>query len=211
MRSIVLSCVASALATSAAAASINIDFGVANPPPAPTYGAAASTPGFWNIFNGAPTPLLDLSASPTGASLSMVGTGFLGGFNDPLTLGNDDLLLDDFIAIPVTDIYTVTGLPAGTYDVYVYTWTFGPLSTGITVNSQPMQVIGGTWPGFHALGASYSLDTVTLAANQPLIIRADSIGGALGAVSGIQIVEVPAPGAGAAMLALAAVTARRRR
>jgi len=189
--------------------SFNIDFGNANPAPAATYGAASGSAGFWNPYAGGPMGLANLSGSPTAVTISGGPTGFLAGFNDPLTLGDDDALLDDYIGIPFIDTWTVSGLAAGTYDVYGYTWTFGPLSTGIDVNGQGVQVIGGVWPGSFTPG-TYSYHTVTLAANQPLVIDVYSINGALGTIAGLQIVAVPAPSAGALLAIGAGLLGRRR-
>lgn len=189
--------------------SFNIDFGNANPSPAPTYGAASGSVGFWNVYSGGAMGLADLSGSPTGVSISGGTTGFLGAANDPATLGDDDALLDDYIGIPFIDTWTVTGLAAGTYDVYGYTWTFAALPSGFDMNGLGMQAVGGAWPGSFQPGL-YSLHTVTLTANQPLVVDLYSINGALGVISGLQIVLVPQPGAGV-LLALGCGGAFRRR
>lgn len=210
MRNIILSSVAVTLCASGVLGqAINIDFGNASPTPGNAYGAAAGQAGAWNTYLG-PTlsGLLNTSAAVTGASISGGSSGFLAGVNDPLTLGGDDDLLDDYIGIPYIETYTVNGLAAGTYNIYGYTWTFGPLSTGIDVNGQGMQTIGGVWPGSFSPG-TYSLHTVTLGASQPLVIDVYSINGALGAIAGVQIVPVPTPGA-AAVLGLGGLAALRR-
>jgi hypothetical protein len=202
----------SALCLSAAAAcgqSFNIDFGTANPPPAPVYGAASGSAGFWNIYPGGVMPLSNLSGGPTGVTISGGATGFLGSANDPLTLGDDDALLDDFIGIPVIDTWIVTGLAPGNYDVYGYTWTFNALPSGFDVNAQGMQVAGGAWPGSFQPGL-YSHHTVTIAPNQPMLVSLYSINGAIGVISGLQIVAAPAPGA-TALLACGGLACGRRR
>jgi hypothetical protein len=200
------------IAAGAQAQSMNIDFGTATPIPSSSYGAAAGSVGVWNVYGGgAASGLLDLSGNPTGVSISGTG-GFASDFMDPLTTGDDDALLDDFLAIPFFETYTVSGIAAGTYDVYVTTWTFGPLSSGIEVNGLGMQVIGGVWTGGFTQGVTHSLHTVTLASTQNLVIDVSSIDGALGTISGVQIVLVPGPGAGAllACAALAGIRTRRR-
>lgn len=202
---------AGALGASAAAQSMNIDVGNASPVPSSVYGGPAGSAGAWNQYTGGVSAgLLDLAGNSTGVSVSGTG-GFLSGFNDPLTLGDDDALLDDFLSIPFIETYTVSGLAAGAYDIYVTTWTFGPLSTGVDVNNLGMQVIGGVWTGGFVPGATHSLHSVTLGSAQDLVIDIFSINGALGAISGIQIVQIPAPGAtiGLALGGLA-LTRRRR-
>ncbi|HZW06341.1 MAG TPA: hypothetical protein VFF65_04390 [Phycisphaerales bacterium] len=204
--------VVAAAVTSAGAQSINIDFGTANATPAAGYSAAAGLggTGFWNAYAGGPMALADLSGSPTGAAISGGATGFLGSSNDPATLGDDDLMVDDFIGIPFIDTWTVTGLAAGTYDVYGYTWTFTALPSGFDVNGQGVQAVGGAWPGSFQPGL-YSLHTVTLAASQPLVVNLYSINGAIGVISGLQIVQVPAPSAAALVACSALASCRRRR
>ncbi len=197
----------------ASAQNFNIDFGGTNPAPASSFGAASQI-GFWNSYSGGlQSGFVDIGGNNTGVSIQQVGPGFVGAFPDPTTFGNDELLLDDQITSPVTDIYTVTGLTAGTYNIYSYTWTFGALSTGFTVNSQPQQIVGGTWTGSYIQGQTYAFNTVTLATNQPLIIQVDSIGGALGAMTGLQIVtSVPSPVcAGPAVVMLFGFICARRR
>lgn len=199
------------IAAGAQAQSMNIDFGTATPIPSSSYGGAAGSPGVWNVYGGgAASGLLDLSGNATGVSVSGSG-GFASDFMDPLTTGDDDALLDDFLAIPFFETYTLSGVAAGTYDVYVTTWTFGPLSSGIDVNGLGMQVIGGVWTGGFVPGATHSLHTVTLASAQNLVIDVSSIDGALGTISGVQLVLVPAPGAAAALGLGVATLARRRR
>lgn len=198
------------LSACASAQSMNIDVGAANPVPSSAYGGPAGSVGVWNQYTGGVSAgLLDLAGNATGVSISGTG-GFLSGFNDPLTLGDDEALLDDYLAIPFIETYTVGGLSAGAYDIYVTTWTFGPLSTGVDVNAQGMQVIGGVWTGGFVPGATHSLHSVTLASAQDLVIDIFSINGALGAISGIQIVQIPAP-AGAGAFALGALALARRR
>lgn len=196
--------------SSALAQSFNIDFGNGNPAPSSAYGAASGSVGFWNTYAGGPMALSNVSATLTPVTIAGGPTGFLNSFNDPLTLGDDDSLLDDYIGIPFIDTWVVNGLAAGTYDVYGYTWTFGPLSTGIDVNLQGQQVIGGVWPGSFT-PTMYSHHTVTLVANQPLVIDVYSINGALGAIAGLQIVPTPTPGTGALLAVGAGVFGVRRR
>ncbi|MFT3686664.1 MAG: hypothetical protein QM783_17385 [Phycisphaerales bacterium] len=199
-------------AAAASAQSFDIDFGTGNATPTTGYGAAAglSGAGFWNTYPGGTMPLADLAGNPTGVSITGGVTSFPGFANDPATVGNDDALLDDFLGIPVIDTWTVTGLAAGTYDVYGYTWTFAALPSGFDVNGAGMQVAGGAWPGFYAPGL-YSLHSnVTIAPNQPLVVTLYSINGAIGVISGLQIVQTPAPGA-AVLLACGGLFVGRRR
>ncbi|MBL9141790.1 MAG: hypothetical protein JNK53_07985, partial [Phycisphaerae bacterium] len=131
------------LAPAAWSQSFNIDVGNATPTPGATYGAAAGSAGVWNTYvGGVQAGLLGLNGSATGVGMSGTG-GFLGGYNDPGTFGDDEALMDDSLLIPFAETYTVSGLAAGLYDVYVYTWTFTVLSTDVQVNGQGFQAIGG--------------------------------------------------------------------
>jgi len=196
----------------AGAQAFNIDFGIANPFPGNAYGAAAGSggAGFWNAYPGGSIPLLTTAAIFTGVTINGGATGFLGNANDPATLGDDDALLDDYIGIPYIDSWTVTGLAAGPYDVYGYTWTFTALPSGFNVNGAGVQTVGGAWPGSYQPGL-YSHHTVTIAPSQPMVVTLYSINGAIGVIRGLQIVPVPAPGGAAALVVCGATVARRRR
>ncbi|MBX3357844.1 MAG: hypothetical protein KF745_05390 [Phycisphaeraceae bacterium] len=199
------------LASSALAQSFNIDVGAATPTPSNAYGAAAAQPGVWNAYAGGTlSNLLDTGGSVTAAAITATG-GFASGFNDPLTLGDDEALFDDFLAIPFFETYTVSGLAPGNYDVFVYTWTFGPLSSGFDVNAQGMQVVGGVWANAFTQGVTHSFNSVSLSSGQNITIDVHSINGALGAITGIQIVPIPTPAAPALLLPAAATALLRRR
>ncbi|MGH7131406.1 MAG: hypothetical protein ACREJO_05625 [Phycisphaerales bacterium] len=166
--------------------------------------------GFWDVYAGVLLPgLFNTAGAPTGVSLNSTGAGFLAANNDPGTFGDDEALLDDAMGYPFADTYTFTGLAAGTYQVYCYTWTFSVLTADVSVNASPSQQIGGVWSGSFTPGM-YSLHTVTIGASQPLIIQAGNVDGAIGAITGVQIVPVPTPGA-AGLLAMVGIIAGRRR
>ncbi|GIV01291.1 MAG: hypothetical protein KatS3mg015_0121 [Fimbriimonadales bacterium] len=107
--------------------------------PRPSFGGAATQPGYWNMtpFTG-PWQLRDLQGRPTGVWFDATNSGSSGGGwrNPRLDLGevNDDfwLLMGDAARIgspfaphqimppPPLTIYTFDGLEPGTYDVYTY-------------------------------------------------------------------------------------------
>jgi len=195
-----------------AAQSFNIDIGNATPTPSSSFGAASGQTGVWNTYLGGTLGgLLDTGGNATGVSMSGTSGGFLGSFSDPTTLGDDDALMDDGMLIPVFETYTVSGLAAGNYSIYYYVWTVSPLPTGLDINGQGMQSIGGAWPGGYVAGTTHSVTSVQLAAGQDLVIDVHSINGALGSFTGLQIVPVPAPGAGVAALVALALGGRVRR
>lgn len=216
MRDVILSSVVigavGLCASSGLAQSFNIDFGNATPAPSVSYGAASGQNGFWDVYAGGFVGgLFNTSGGLTGVSINALGPNFLGANPDPLTLGDDEALLDDGMGYPFADTYTISGLAAGTYQVYCYTWTFSVLTADVSVNSSPSQQIGGVWAGSFTSGM-YSLHTVTIGASQPLVIQAGNVNGAIAAITGVQIVAVPSPGA-AGLLAIAGVgvMGRRRR
>ncbi|MFO0783503.1 MAG: hypothetical protein U0636_07450 [Phycisphaerales bacterium] len=201
-----------ALCASAAAQSFNIDIGNATPAPSSAYGAAANQAGVWNVYTGGTlNNLQDLGGNSTSVSLTGTG-GILGGFNDPGTFGDDEALMDDGMVVPFMETYTLSGLAAGSYSVYLYSWTVSNLPTGYNVNNTGFQTVGGAWPGGHVAGVTYLAYNVNIAQGQDIIITVHSVDGALGAFGGLQVVQVPAPGAAAALLGgFLARGGRRRR
>lgn len=195
-----------------AAQSFNIDIGTATPTPSSSFGAASGQVGVWNTYAGGTLGgLLDTGGNATSVSMSGTTGGFLGSFSDPTTFGDDDALMDDGMLIPVFETYTVSGLAAGSYSIFYYVWTVSPLPTGVDINGQGMQTIGGTWPGGYVSGITHSSTSVQLVSGQDLVIDVHSINGALGSFTGLQIVPVPAPGAGVVGVAALAALGRGRR
>jgi hypothetical protein len=195
------------------AQSFNVDIG-ANPLTTPSsgYGAAAASPGHWNAFNaasGAPQQLADLSGSPTGVQLTIVGGqgNFL--FNNTLTTGDDAALMDDTgdlnLAGGGLDVanYTFSGMSNGRYDVYTYAWapdapyftTFTDVGGGI-----PCAQLcgGGQWTGAHVAGVTYIKETVVVTNNQLSLTVNTDLG--WGSCNGIQVVANNS-GAGARLAA----------
>jgi len=202
------------LAGTCAAQSFNIDIGNATPTPSSSFGAAAGQAGVWNTYvGGTLNGLFDTGGNATAVSMSGTSGGFLGSFSDPTTFGDDDALMDDGMLIPFFETYTVSGLAAGSYSIYYYVWTVSPLPTGLDINGQGMQTIGGSWPGGYVAGTTHAVTSVQLTSGQDLVIDVHSINGALGSFTGLQIVPVPAPGAGAlgAAALLGLGRGRRRR
>lgn len=206
-----LSCVAAGVVASCASAqSMNIDFGTGNATPANTYGAAASV-GFWNNFGMNAIGLQDLAGGFTAASMTGTPGGLLLNNNDPATFNDDESLMDDVIAAPVLETYIISGLAAGSYDVYLYGWTFAALPTQFNVNSIGAQQCGGNWPGGFVVGVTHVVfSSVAVGQNQNMTIEVASINGALGAITGMQLVQVPAPGVGAFAVALMFPRRKRR-
>lgn len=206
------------LAGTAASASslINIDFSTDFTSPAATYGAASGQVGFWNAIPmmtaNVGIPLNDISGAPSGASITTPVTQFDFSSNNVGTSGDDQALMDDFLDLggaPGNDTFTVTGLAAGNYQVYVYAWAADNATfiTGASVNGSPSANSGGAWPGGFAAGVTHNVFNVTLTPGQPLVITTTNVTG-FGSLNGIQI--IPTPGA-LALLGMGGLAASRRR
>ena len=200
-----------ALATPAMAQSFNSDSGTVFGLPSSLYGAAAGPAyaGTWNSHGPAYNPVGLNGVALAGVNVTSFG-GFAGfSFNNPGTIGDDQALMDD--GIDGTHNVTVTGLSAGTYNVFTYAWAPDSAAafTNVSVNGQPNQLIGGAWPGGHQQGVTYALHTVNLLAGQSINI-VTSAGISFSTFNGFQIALVPGP-AGLAMLGMGLLASRRRR
>lgn len=201
----------SLVATIASAQSFNVDAGTSAGVPSSSYGAAAASPGPWNAYLGGNlSNLVDVGGNVTSVSIAGTG-GFLSSINDPNTFGDDEALLDDFLFIPVSEQYTISGLVPGTYDVYTYGWFDNPLTSDVSVNGSAFQTLGGPWPGGFLQGTTHALNNVSILSGQDIIITVNSAGGGLGPFNGFQVVQaVPAPSA-LLLLALPGLVRRRNR
>lgn len=145
--------------------------------PAAPYGAVGAA-GAWNgvASLAAGTPLFNTAGIATGASVTITSTLGHGpySFDNPLTLGDDHLLLDDVLdpgsAANVVTV-TVSGLVDGAYSVIMYGFgpdiaTFGATLTDFTLTGggAGTQTCGGAdWVGNHVYGSTYVSDTTLVA------------------------------------------------
>ena len=222
----------SLLATSANAQSFNIDFDTSvaaaagDGAPAATFGAAANSPGTWNLMQGAVQTafpnILGLSGAPTGVSFARsTAAGGDFAFNNLATTGNHELLLDDGhdLSAPGPAVtYTFTGLSPGPYQVYTYAVApdTGADITIVTVTGasapNPQNSGGPIPPNAFAQGITHTLHNVVVSANGQLSIIADGASTLdFGTVNGIQLVFVPEPASFGALAAGGLVLMRRRR
>ena len=171
--------------------SMNMDIGSYNAAPSAAYGAGAGQPGVWNHFTSAAAlPLVDTLGGATPASVSAsVSTSFTFGFNNALTFGDDELLLDGGHDGNLTLNYI--GLLNGTYDVYTYAWAPDNRTgyfTKVDVSgscSGPQIVGGGTWTGVHIEGITYAKHTVAVSGGTLQIVCTNSTG--FTTVNGVQL------------------------
>lgn len=206
-------CILSALLTGAIAATFaspvcaqnfNLDVGDDLGVPSAAYGGAAGQPGPWNAAvdsTAIPFSVTDLVRADgmpstvdfTRSAVNCVGCSSKNNAMNPLTLGDEELLMDDFYDLGVftsSATWTFDGLEAGQYSVYTYAWApDGPnFSTSVdVVGSTGPVTVGGAWAG-QQQGVTYALHLVDLAAGSPLIIDTMT-SSAFGTVNGFQIVQ----------------------
>jgi len=160
-----------ALTTVAAGQSLNIRFGTPASAPSATY-AAAGPAGAWNSFQVTPAgvrqPLVDLRGTAVAARFYQIGNSSMLSFDNPLTSGDDEKLMDSMILStnsPTDGCFWVEGLMLGQYEVTIYAMTPDDPSlltrTRVDNGSPGPIMVGGAWPGHHQAGVTYSRFTVT--------------------------------------------------
>jgi hypothetical protein len=182
-------------ASSAAAQNFNIDIGdPLGAVPANTYGAAAAQPGEWNAISaGTSAPLVDLGGLLTSVNLNMGPNSFDFAFDNALTTGDDQALLDDAADVFPSDTYTITGLADGNYEIFTYAWApdsdFDHVDIQVVGSVDPIQNVGGAWTGSHVQGTTYARHSVTVAGGSSVTINIIEFNFELMTVNGIQIVK----------------------
>jgi hypothetical protein len=121
--------------------------------PTDTNAGAASQPGFWQEYGFIdPIFLKDITGTDTSVLFGTTAQ-FIGTINDPLTTGDDELLMDDSMSNPGTMACTFTGLVDGQYTIYTFAWRpDGPQfinTVGVAQSSEGPKDCGGVWPGTH--------------------------------------------------------------
>lgn len=197
---------------------INLDYGDLLSPPSAAYGGAAHQPGYWNMSAGGhtnPDLLLDLAGALTDVTIEMSTVNLCYARDNAFTFGDDQNLLDDGVdlgGLAAPDLFTIRGLDAGAYDIYIYAW--GPESplfrTGVSVQGGLQSTVGGEWTGVHQPLVTYVMEPVTLLAGQDLIIETRTLAG-FGTLNGIQIVPEPRAAALGAVFAVLVLNRCRSR
>jgi hypothetical protein len=202
----------------ALALAINIDFGSANPAPSSAFGAASGEVGVWNNIDemGPSFPLVDTAGDPSGASISVLMGGMIGFGEGGGSLDANLLMTDNFfIGAGNSWSFTISGLPDGLYDVYLYEPSNTVVGTGNgTVNGDAFANInGGFSGGVFSEGSNYHRLEAVLVTGGLLNGTGTDPSGFSG-LAGLQLVSaVPEP---ASLTLLAAgigllATLRRRR
>lgn len=183
----------------ARAQSINIDVDVGQGSgagaPSSTF-AAAGQSGTWNAvdFSMMATPLVDLGGAATNATVTLESTGSLFAYDNPATMGDDGLLLDDLLDTGNLSICTISHLAAGQYTVFTYAWAPDNPGyvTGVRVNFNAPSQIGGAFTGTYVPGVTHAVDSTVVPQNGTIRIELTLISG-FGSFNGVQIVR-QAPG-----------------
>lgn len=201
-------------AQSLLAQSFNIDVG-AGGKPSDSY-AAAGLPGYWNAvllqhvtpFMTGPhpsaEPLRDIDGNSTNVVVHQFGGMDLNASDDANTTGDDEGLMDDFLATHSISLETcvyVNGLQPGKYEVTTYAWMPNSPATDGKVRFdfdgyQPL--VGGVWPGGHEEGITFSRHEITVTQSGIMTFMGLHVGVSSGgnttigaALNGFQIRKLP--------------------
>jgi hypothetical protein len=217
-------CFAAALAalsaSSASAQSFNLDISNERGVPSDSFGAVGQ-PGVWNVWtqvNGAQA-LRGLDGATTGVTCTISGATNLQLLDGSPISGDDGALMNEWLGLESTAVMNIRfdGLAPGPYRVLTYAWHGGLDFLGphtrvdVPGSAEGPQTSGGFWPGEQRRGTTYTEHTLEIAAGASLTMIVDQLEGFAGAVNGIQLVQVPASGAGALVLLGVAAGSRRRR
>ena len=188
---------ACATASTSVGEPFNVDFGTDAGSPTSDYGAAADQPGTWNtIVSGNRTYLKGLDGI-TSSTVSMMLTNTVAG---GLAWCGDNALLGDYFYTTGGYTLTVSGLNAGTYDVYYY----APSGTNVinsanvtigndlSINGTTVDELSGKSLTLEK-GISWDVIRVTIGSGENLTMTATKGSLTYIGLSGYQIVAVPEP------------------
>ncbi len=200
MRTALIAVTCALVAGPASAQSFNLDLGDRLSPagvPSAAYGAAAGQPGVWNAFGDLVSyggSIVDLAGMPTGITLAPIPIGpFDVDFDNPLTLGDDQALLDDLADVD-GETFVFSGLTNGFYRVYTY--AFAPDDpteiTAVTPTGASTVNVGGVdWTGSHVEGQTFAMHCLEVT-NGTVMVRGDAVT-TFGSFNGFQFVKQAGP------------------
>ena len=185
----------------ASAQSFNVDVGdntVLYPVPVDSYGAGASQAGCWKAVSWPyNATLVHLDGSPSSVTTSSTSSSSYNHFPSSLT-GEDRNFMVDIPNLPAIGgpwFWTISGLQAGSYELYTYAWA--PENNGnltrvsVAGSTDPAQDIGGPWSGSpHVAGITYALHHVVVSGGV-LSIEVEGLNNTAGSVNGFQLVFAP--------------------
>jgi hypothetical protein len=182
------------------ARALNIDIGTDFGTPGSGQGQAANSVGVWNAITppAASVRLVDLAGAATAAVVTNTGINGEYSFNNANTTGGAEKLMDDLEDIGCTggdnSTWTISGMEAGLYDVYVYAWAPDDrvnYLTDVVVagGSMGTQTSGGVlWSGAQVTGKTYVVDQTSVASDGGAIAVTVTTNSGCGSINGIQIV-----------------------
>jgi len=179
----------SLIASSAGAQSFNLDFGQADTVPPASY-AAAGGEGLWiglvaphasTTFN-----LLDVDGIITDVSVRQLGGTQTLTVDDPTVIGEDALLLEDYLVTFSAAVETCLffeNLEPDVYEVLIYAWMpLDPSIESLTSIDQetgnPHLEVGGPWGGSHEALVTYSRHIVEVGPDGILNMHSGIVPGA---------------------------------
>jgi hypothetical protein len=190
------------------AGGVNIDFnaaaGAGAGQPTILYAGAAAQGGYWNPLNppytgGTGATVRDLGNSVNAVTCSFVTATATGSFafNNALTSGDEELLLDDghnLGGAGGSALYAIGSFAPGVYEVYTYAVAPDNASyrTAVSVytadSAAGEQLVGGAVPagGVLTQGVTHARHSLSLARSGPISISAATDTG-FGSVNGVQI------------------------
>jgi hypothetical protein len=172
---------------------VNIDFGTLKGEPSAAYGAASGQAGAWNQAGLGATALADLFGLASGVSVTVAadtGTGNVGGspVNDDERLLNDNFYSSGGVPWSVT----VSGLPDGTYRVFLYAPSHTSVPSGtMMVGGTPVAELPGSATASLVEGTSWAKVTVEVSGGA-LSISGAGVG--FSGLAGLQLVPLEPTG-----------------
>ncbi len=212
--------------TAASGQSFNVDIGPqGSSVPSSAYGGAASQPGVWNLGSGLLVYAQDISGIMTGVTIG------IGGVKNTYAMeegtAQEELLMEDSARAEYSfAAVQISGLAPGDYHMFVYGWNgcVSPRGQSVLDFYNPQSGVptrreinySSMWPGRQVEGETYTVyDFQITDPDQTMMFtyNGQSAGQHLGgtAVNGLQIVQVPSPGAWAMLMMLAGPRVRGRR
>jgi hypothetical protein len=190
-----------ALAASARAESLNVNFGPTGTTPLPSY-AAAGEAGTWSTVTGVAGSAYDLIASDgTRITLTQQPTTTLIQTGDAVLTGDDAMLLNNgLVTTGAETCLMFAGFHPGKYEVLIYAW----LPNQPSVKSRTRQDeapatidVGGAWTGAHVEGVTYARYLVDVGSDGMLPAHSGLAPNApAAALNAVQIRPAPTGGTG---------------
>jgi hypothetical protein len=154
---------------------------------------------------GVRQPLVDLTGAAVSARYYQLGNSSMLAFDNPLTAGDDEKLMDSMILSannPVDGCFWIEGLSLGLYEVTIYALTPNDPSllnrVRVDFATPDAVMVGGTWPGRHRSPATFARFTVTTTDGK-IIFHHGLFGGVFqSGINGVQLEFLP-PGAARAL------------